>query len=264
MMAPDSVARGVPACSAFLWPVLAGHFEQALGARAQSPAASGRGLDGRRRLTAPPPRRLVAGFESPAPLSPPRAPVLRISGETEGSIRPDFDWAGAIAQTVGLIVHRELQRIAEGGAAPRADVATAARWDRQLRELGIDDGHRPEALERIRSAMTAINGSKQAARLLDPAAREGASELALTAVIGGVLQSLRIDRTFVDALDVRWVVDWKTSTHEGGDREAFLDNELARYRGQLERYAHVMRLVDPGRALRVGLYFPLLDAWREL
>jgi ATP-dependent exoDNAse (exonuclease V) beta subunit len=79
-----------------------------------------------------------------------------------------------------------------------------------------------------------------------------------------VLQSLRIDRTFVDRDGVRWIVDWKTSTHEGGDRDAFLDNELQRYRGQLERYARVMRLVDPDRPQRVGLYFPLLDAWREI
>jgi ATP-dependent exoDNAse (exonuclease V) beta subunit len=249
---------------AYFWPVLAGHFEQALAAHAGSPAISGRSRDGRRRLTAPPPRRLVAGFETPSPPSLPHAAALRISGETEGSIRPEFDWAGAIAQAVGLVVHLDLQRIAEGRAVSQADSASATRWERQLRELGIDDTHRPAGLERIKSVMSAIAGSEQAARLLDPVAREGVSELAVTAVIDGVLQSLRIDRTFVDAEGVRWVVDWKTSTHEGGDREAFLDNELARYRGQLERYARVMRLVDPDRPLRVGLYFPLLDAWREI
>jgi len=249
---------------AFFWPVLSGHFEQALAARADVPAQSGRPRDGRRRLTAPSPRRLVAGFSSPAPPSPPRAAALRISGEPEGSIRPEFDWAGAIAQAVGLIVHLELQRIADGGAIPQDDVATASRWQRQLREFGIDDAHRPAALERIGSVMSAIAVSERAARLLDPGAEDGASELALTAVVDGVLQSLRIDRTFVDAEGVRWVVDWKTSTHEGGDREVFLDNELARYRGQLERYARVMRLFDPGRPLKVGLYFPVLDAWREL
>jgi len=249
---------------AFFWPVLSGQFEQALAARAALPVATDRPRDGRRRLTAPPPRRLVAGFVSPTPPSPPRGAVLRISGEPEGSIRPEFDWAGAIAQAVGLIVHLELQRIADGGIMPKNDDATVARWQRQLRELGIDDAHRPAALERIGSAMSAIAGSERARRLLDPEALEGVSELALTAVIDGVLQSLRIDRTFVDADGVRWVVDWKTSTHEGGDREAFLDNELDRYRGQLERYARVMRLVDPDRPLKVGLFFPLLDAWREL
>jgi ATP-dependent exoDNAse (exonuclease V) beta subunit len=82
-------------------------------------------------------------------------------------------------------------------------------------------------------------------------------------VSDGVVQSLRIDRSFVDPDGVRWIVDWKTSAHEGGDREAFLDNELARYAPQLRRYAQAMHALD-GRPQRVGLYFPLLDAWREL
>ncbi len=248
----------------FLWPVLSGQFEQALAEQTAKPDAAQRSTTGRRRLTAPPARRLVAGFASPVPPAPPRSKTLRISGEPEGSIRPEFDWAGAIAQAVGQIVHFELQRIAECGVMPKTGDPPAARWRRQLQELGIDEAHLPAALARIGGAMTAIARSERAAALLDPAALDATSELALTAVIDGVLQSLRIDRTFVDRDGVRWVVDWKTSTHEGGDREAFLDNELDRYRGQLERYASVMRLVDPDRPQKVGLYFPLLDAWREI
>jgi ATP-dependent helicase/nuclease subunit A len=248
----------------FLWPVVSAHFEEALAALGARPAGGERPVDGRPRRTAPPPRRLVAGFRSPTPPSPPRAAVLRISGEAEGSIRPEFDWAGEIAKAVGQIVHDEFQRIAEGAAMPKLGDPERPRWERRLRELGIDEAHRPVALERIGRAMKAVAGSARAARLLDPAALQGQSEFALTADIDGVLQSLRIDRTFVDGEGVRWIVDWKTSSHEGGDPEAFLDNELARYRGQLERYARVMKVFDPGRPLRVGLYFPLLDAWREL
>ena len=248
----------------FLWPVVAEHFERALAAQAARPAGSIRPDRVRPRLSAPPPRRLAADFSSPAPASPPQAAVLRISGEAEGSIRPEFDWAGEIAKAVGQIVHDEFQRIAEGAAMPKQDDPRPPRWERRLRELGIDDAHRSIALERIGRVMKAISGSARAARLLDPAALEGQSELSLTAVMDGVLQSLRIDRSFVDGDGVRWIVDWKTSSHEGGDREAFLDNELARYRGQLERYARAMRVFDPDRPLRVGLYFPLLDAWREL
>jgi ATP-dependent helicase/nuclease subunit A len=59
-------------------------------------------------------------------------------------------------------------------------------------------------------------------------------------------------------------VDWKTSAHEGGDRETFLDRELERYRGQLERYARALQLMEPDRPVKAGLYFPLLDAWREI
>jgi ATP-dependent exoDNAse (exonuclease V) beta subunit len=111
--------------------------------------------------------------------------------------------------------------------------------------------------------MMQVSRSELANRLLDPAAGEAASELALTAVFDGVVQSLRIDRSFVDDQGVRWIVDWKTSSHEGGNRDAFLDNELVRYAPQLSRYAQVLKRLD-GRPQRIGLYFPLLDAWREL
>jgi hypothetical protein len=58
---------------------------------------------------------------------------------------------------------------------------------------------------------------------------------------------------------VRWIVDYKTSPHEGADREAFLDSERERYREQLEAYA---RALAPGEAM-LGLYFPVLVAWKQ-
>jgi hypothetical protein len=66
----------------------------------------------------------------------------------------------------------------------------------------------------------------------------------------------------VDEHGVRWIVDFKTGAHEGGALEEFIDGEVERYRPQLERYARLMRHLDE-RPLRVGLYFPLLKAWRE-
>ena len=68
-----------------------------------------------------------------------------------------------------------------------------------------------------------------------------------------------IDRLFRDESGTRWVVDYKTSSHEGADAEAFLDRERVRYAGQLARYAHALGDVD-----RLGLYFPLLAGWREV
>jgi len=66
----------------------------------------------------------------------------------------------------------------------------------------------------------------------------------------------------VDEHGTRWIVDYKTSMHEGGELELFLDREQTRYREQLERYARILRALD-GRPVRLGLYFPLLRGWRE-
>jgi ATP-dependent helicase/nuclease subunit A len=71
-----------------------------------------------------------------------------------------------------------------------------------------------------------------------------------------------LDRTFV-ADGVRWIVDYKTGSHAGGDPEGFLDRERERYRAQLERYAAFVRALDP-QPIRVALYFPLVaDGWRD-
>ena len=74
--------------------------------------------------------------------------------------------------------------------------------------------------------------------------------------------SVVIDRTFVDEQGVRWIVDYKSSSHEGADLDGFLASEQERYRPQLERYAALMRHLGP-EPIRLGLYFPLLSAWRS-
>jgi ATP-dependent helicase/nuclease subunit A len=74
---------------------------------------------------------------------------------------------------------------------------------------------------------------------------------------------VKIDRTFVDATGTRWVIDYKTSSHEGADTEAFLRRELERYRTQLEDYRALAACLG-SEVVRAGLYFPLLGAFREL
>ncbi len=61
---------------------------------------------------------------------------------------------------------------------------------------------------------------------------------------------------------IRWVVDYKTSRHEGTDIEAFLDQEQQRYRKQLEKYGALIKSMDE-RPVKLGLYYPLFQGWRE-
>jgi ATP-dependent helicase/nuclease subunit A len=70
-------------------------------------------------------------------------------------------------------------------------------------------------------------------------------------------RSFVIDRLFLDANGTRWVVDYKTSRHEGADIEGFLDREQKRNAAQLDAYAAAL-----GGASR-GLYFPLHAGWRD-
>jgi len=76
-------------------------------------------------------------------------------------------------------------------------------------------------------------------------------------VLDGQPTSLKLDRMFVDD-GVRWIIDYKTSTHGGGDLEGFLESEMDRYRDQLDRYRAAMALTSE-QPIRTALYFPLLD-----
>jgi hypothetical protein len=75
-----------------------------------------------------------------------------------------------------------------------------------------------------------------------------------------LLEHVRLDRTFV-AEGKRWIVDFKTSEHEGGSLQDFLDSEVARYAPQLERYAAAVAATD-SRPVQLCLYFPLLAELR--
>jgi ATP-dependent exoDNAse (exonuclease V) beta subunit len=61
----------------------------------------------------------------------------------------------------------------------------------------------------------------------------------------------------------RWVVDYKTSSHEGGERDKFIAEQLERYRPQLQRYAALAAQLGP-EPVRCAIYFPVMGEWREL
>ena len=67
--------------------------------------------------------------------------------------------------------------------------------------------------------------------------RTRANEYRLTALIDGERRKLVIDRAFADDQGRRWIVDYKTSGHEGADVGGVPRPERERYRAQLERYA---------------------------
>ena len=85
--------------------------------------------------------------------------------------------------------------------------------------------------------------------------QDACNERRITAVIGNERMNLVIDRTFRGADNKRWIVDYKTSSHEGADTEAFLDRERA-------LPGPACPLCQPLETRASGLYFPLLHVER--
>ena len=132
----------------------------------------------------------------------------------------------------------------------------------QLRLEAVPEAERAAAAQVILTALERTYADPRGRWIL-AAHREAASELRLSGLAQGQLRSIKIDRTFIDAHGVRWVIDYKTSRHEGADMEAFLANEAGALRAQLVSYVELAGALGP-QPVRAGLYFPLLGAFREL
>ena len=175
-----------------------------------------------------------------------------------------YDWAGERARRIGIVVHGVLQRIAEEGLS-HWDEARLRMMQPSLRAAlanqGVGPADMPDMLSRTeRAILTSITDSRGRWILQDrPHAR---SEFALTGTVDGQLNNFAIDRTFI-ADGIRWIVDYKTGSREGGDPEAFLDNEVVRYKEKMDRYAQLFRALDPHTPIKIGLYYPLMNGWRE-
>jgi hypothetical protein len=176
----------------------------------------------------------------------------------------EFNWVRQTARRVGTVVHEALEHFGRDGLMPVQELPRLrARLESRLEALGVDGEAARTGAERALGALRATLEDTQGRWLFDSAHRDAHSELALSGVRAGQIINAVIDRTFVDAQGTRWVVDFKTSPHEGSDLKGFLDSEANRYEAQLRRYAHLAGGLGP-EPVRAGLYFPLLAAWREV
>ena len=134
----------------------------------------------------------------------------------------------------------------------------------ELAAEGLAREQRAAAAARVVAAVQRTLTDARGRRLFADRHEDAHSEYALAGAVGDRIEHVSLDRTFV-AEGMRWIVDFKTGMHEGGDPRGFLDREVARDRPQLERYARIMQHLDT-RPLMLALYFPLVEegwrAWR--
>jgi ATP-dependent exoDNAse (exonuclease V) beta subunit len=174
---------------------------------------------------------------------------------------PVFDWAGETARRVGTLVHAELHSMDIANVDERMIRAREPHFRRWLALRGVPADRLPAASSRVVEALTAVHRDPRGRWILQKA-REDLREHGLSGRWQGEVVRVVIDRSFIDDDGVRWIIDYKTSQHIGGGVEEFLDREVERYRSQLQRYAALAAGLGP-EPVRLGLYFPLMRAWRE-
>lgn len=250
---------------ACLWPAVAPMLAAAAaaGESAQGPPGASPPAAPTSAPQSQPVRRLIDNWSLLRLSTAPDLPHLPLSRQSLEP--PEFSWVGETARHIGTVVHAALEKYATAAALPTED-AIEAELDfhiYQLRRHGVPEGDLSRAASIVIEALTRTVSTDRGRWIFATEHRDAQSEWALTGIAAGRLTNVVIDRSFIDRDGTRWVIDFKTSRHEGGGLDAFLDQEMARYRTQLETYVALVR--GTGTApVRAGLYFPLLNVFREL
>mgnify|MGYP001412421577 CR=1 FL=1 len=199
-------------------------------------------------------RRLPAAYAVPPPPAPAAWDAPPEGREDEEPL--SFDWAQEPARLAGVVVHGWFQRIAEdelrGWDAARVD-RLKPRFVRELDRLGVPPAGMERAAGIVAAALKNALADERGRWILGPHPH-AVSEHRITTPSR---KQMRIDRYIEDAQGVRWVVDFKTGEHLGGNKEAYLDDQQKRYARQLDAYSQAKA------GARRALYFPLLAGWRE-
>lgn len=200
-------------------------------------------------------RRLPASYTAP-PLPQPLSWSSELPTPSVGEHR--FEWVGDLLPRVGVVAHSFLQRIAvEGVSQWNASRVASSRpaIAAMLLRNGVAQAELEQGIARVVEALQRTLEDECGRWLLSPH-EDHRCELAVSAIVNGELQHVRVDRTFIFE-GVRWLIDYKITEQLGGDLHRFLSMQVEKYSPDMQRYVRVLRLWD-ARPLRCALYLPLL------
>lgn len=186
----------------------------------------------------------------------------RVPEVSEAGDEVEFYWVGTEARIAGTIVHRWLHVFAGNRATPDSKLLAGYRpvTRRWLKEMGVGDAMIDAISERVEAALrSTLTDSKGSWAV----SGSGHAEIALTGVYEGKIESIVLDRVRIDSDGTHWIIDYKTSSHEGGNLAGFLRAETERYSPQLKKYAKIYSAYA-GIDARCALYFPLLQEFVEV
>lgn len=193
--------------------------------------------------------------------------ALPLMLEENNEQETEYIWAGSEAAPVGNALHAALQHVAQIGMEHWHDKLTQAEFARMSRTLigeGLSGLMLKDASIRCANGLKRVLSSEKGQWILSHRHQQAHCEWALSSEHDYHITHHMIDRSFIDEKGVRWIIDYKTASHTGGGLDVFLADEEKRHAPQLKRYAAILKSMAPDQEIRTALYFPMLDAWKEV
>jgi ATP-dependent exoDNAse (exonuclease V) beta subunit len=211
--------------------------------------------------------RLPEGFVLPR-----RAAVIPEFEYQDAAVSKTFDRpegsfeARAFGNTVHALLEFLAQRTEDGSSASTL-LREIPDWQPRIKALLRHHGLPPASLQRLavraQQAIVSMLGDPNG-RWVIGAHKDATSEHAVVAW-DEVRSSVHLDRIFRAGTSPRaegdeclWIIDFKTTPHNGTSIDEFLNSEREKYTSQMEFYAQIMRGALQPKELRLGLYYPLI------
>lgn len=172
-----------------------------------------------------------------------------------------FKWTDNPARHIGTVTHQFLQQMAQ--QTHNKDLNDQKLHCKNLlMRLGVHEDDLEKSVNKVIQALQNTLQDERGRWILQQHA-QAQSEYSLRSQTSDESIHVIIDRTFIDEDNIRWIIDYKTTEPVDQTLEEFLEYEMQEHCPQLEQYAKIMRNLDASHPIRLGLYFPLLKAWRE-
>lgn len=175
-----------------------------------------------------------------------------------GKNQPELSLYNDVHALTGTLIHLLLQHIAEQGKPIAYNPSTI---EQMAKQIGVLPHQCDEVVQKTQQALDNISKDPKGKWILSPH-KEHRAELSMTIQQKNKLQTVVVDRTFVDENDERWIIDYKTSVYHGDELESYLQSEAKKHHPQLDLYRQAFQSIED-RKTHIALYFPLIPAWYE-
>lgn len=249
----DGIAPQSPSSLNHLWNFIAKDWQKAYADIKPQPAKVPNPDNGIQYL-----RRLPLHFETPAP-----PPDIQTEPAMDISIEEDIplNWKGNEARYLGIVLHRIFETIAKQ-EIEHWDNMAADRMKSILETALLTQGLSPTQLkDTTEKGLLAIQNilNHDEGRWILQKHKDHKAEYALTNFKEKRFKSKFIDRTFVDEIGIRWIIDYKTGEDDDEEMKKNLDEKkaISKHRVQLDSYEQLIRLQGETRPIKKALYYPL-------
>lgn len=168
------------------------------------------------------------------------------------------------AKRIGDIIHDCLKIKVERNIDLLSHGKLEENWRNRLKPVCVSDNQIKESIATIKRSLKNCIEHPRADWLFSHSHLASSCELPLSDYRHAWRREFIIDRTFIDNENVRWIIDYKSSSVNARQNlEDFLQEQVQLYGPQLENYARLFEAMED-RLVKSALFFTAIPYWHEI